>query len=222
LGEGQVGQITLVCTTHTEIGRCNENELTRILESIRPDVIFEEMRRSDFVEHYTDSSKHTLEMKAMSRYLKNSSARQEPVDDYVIPVNFKRDMFALEEFVLSLSEEYRAALDEMQRMKFEYGFGYLNSQECVLQLEASERIFEETILKNGTDYAKSLLSMWNDHLRKRNEVMLENVYSFCRNNSFRIGVFLVGAGHLLPIVKGLEGRAKSRANLIEWKIWGTP
>ena len=60
-----MGRITLVCTVHSERGLCNENELFRILETIGPEVIFEEIRPSDFESYYGDKSKHTLEMRTV-------------------------------------------------------------------------------------------------------------------------------------------------------------
>ena len=77
-----MGRITLVCTAHTEDGLCNENELLQILLAVGPDVIFEELRPADFSSFYGDTSKHTLEMRAVTSYLKGRQARQVPVDDY--------------------------------------------------------------------------------------------------------------------------------------------
>lgn len=37
--------IHLVCTFHSETGKCNADELYKIIEVINPDVIFEELTR---------------------------------------------------------------------------------------------------------------------------------------------------------------------------------
>jgi len=38
--------ITLICTTHSELGKSNSDELYKIIESICPDVIFEELPKT--------------------------------------------------------------------------------------------------------------------------------------------------------------------------------
>ena len=40
--------ITLVCTRHEELGACNSHEMHKILETINPEVIFEEIPPSFF------------------------------------------------------------------------------------------------------------------------------------------------------------------------------
>ncbi len=44
--------IVLVCTAHTETGKCNSDELHKIIESLGPDVIFEELSSDLFDKFY--------------------------------------------------------------------------------------------------------------------------------------------------------------------------
>jgi hypothetical protein len=44
-------KITLVCSIHRENGLCNAEELLKILRTIEPEVVFEEMRPSDFASY---------------------------------------------------------------------------------------------------------------------------------------------------------------------------
>lgn len=217
-----MGRITLVCTTHKEKGQCNELELIRILETICPDVIFEEMRPLDFASYYTDRSRSTLETRAISKYAKILPVRQIPVDDYEFSENFGREMLALDEFVESQSNEYSAIQDRIHWLSCEYGFKYLNGPDCTSHLKYSEKLYEKIISHHGNAHAKNLLSRWNDRKRRREESMLDNIYSFCRNNTFTEGVFLVGVGHKLSIVEGIENRGQNEINLVDWKIWNRP
>src|SRR5207247_836585 len=179
-----VGRITLVCTAHIENGLCNENELLKILQAVGPDVIFEEIRPSDFDSYYSHKSKHTLEMRAITKYLKVRPARQVPVDDYEVPESFGRNIHVLDKFVESRSREYCAVMDEMHQMKCEFGFRYLNSPNFVAHIRKSDQLFEETVFKYGGDDLKELLSMWNEQLHRRDNSMLENVFGFCRKSTF--------------------------------------
>ena len=219
LGSGRVGRITLVCTMHRERGLCSEHELLKILETIGPDVFFEEIRQSDFDSHYRDRSRSTLETRTVSRYLKVKSAQQVPVDDYVIPESFLRDMGILSDYVESRSAEYRAVEAKIHQMALDLGFRYLNSPEFMAHRKYADELFEEVITMSGSDELRKLLSTWNDQLRRREDSMMENIYDFCRKSSFTEGVFLVGAGHMSSIVQDIEGRMQKETNLVDWKFW---
>jgi len=219
LGRGRVGRITLVCTMHNENGLCSEHELLKILETIGPDVFFEEIRQSDFDSYYRDRSRSTLETRTVNRYLTVRSAQQVPVDDYVIPESFLRDMEVLSDYVESRSAEYRAVEAKLHQMAFDLGFRYLNSQESMSHRKYADKLFEDVIAMSGRDDLRKLLSTLNYQLRRREDSMLENIYDFCRNNPFMEAVFLVGAGHKSYIVENIENRMKAEANLVHWNIW---
>lgn len=215
-------KITLVGTVHREGGLCNEGELITILEAIGPDVIFEEIRASDFEALYRDGSRHTLEMRAVGRYLKAKPAWQVPVDDYLVPDSFRREMATLDEYVESNNAEYSALMDEISQKKSFFGFRFLNSPEFEALNKRANESFESTIAMSGNEDLKKGLSMWNDQIRRRDASMVENIYGFCRKNSFAEGVFLVGAAHLSSIVEDVASRIKREASLVDWNIWNRP
>jgi hypothetical protein len=74
--------ITLVSTHHSEFGKCNADELYKIIESIRPDVIFEELTQDLFDRFYKKNNIpfETPETKSVKRYIKDHSATHFPVD----------------------------------------------------------------------------------------------------------------------------------------------
>jgi len=151
--------------------------------------------------------------------LKVKSAQQVPVDDYVIPESFLRDMGILSDYVESRSAEYRAVEAKIHQMALDLGFRYLNSPEFMAHRKYADELFEEVITMSGSDELRKLLSTWNDQLRRREDSMMENIYDFCRKSSFTEGVFLVGAGHMSSIVQDIEGRMQKETNLVDWKFW---
>lgn len=214
-----MGRITLVCTAHREIGKCNEHELLKILLAIGPEVIFEEIRPDDFQLAYSNESKQSMEMRAVKAYLKARTAQQVPVDGYETPKSFGPYMRALEEFVASRSSEYIDAMDDIHRKQYELGFSYLNSPIFVSDISESERLYRETISKYGNELGKNKLAEWNDQIRKRDSSMLENIYRFCQRTDFMEAVFLVGGGHLLSIMDGVEQHMDEQPTLVTWKVW---
>jgi hypothetical protein len=169
-------------------------------------VIFEEIRPSDFEAAYRDKSKHTLEMRAVGRYLKVKPARQVAVDDYVIPGGFPRDIATLEEYVQANCIEYRELMDEIDRKKHLLGFRYLNSPEFEASNKKANESYERTVAMSGREDLKKALSIFNEQMRRRDASMVENIHGFCRKNPFAAGVFLVGAGHLPTILEEMESR----------------
>jgi len=204
---------------HKENGLCSEHELLKILETVGPDVVFEEIRPADFDSYYRDRSRSRLETRAVIRYLKVRSAQQVPVDDYVIPESFPRDIASLDEYVGSNSIEYCELMDEIDQKTHLLGFRYLSSSEFEALNKRASESYEKSIAISSSEDLKNRLSMLNDQLRKRDASMVEKIYDFCRNNQFTEGVFLVGAGHKSSIVEDIENRMKTEANLVDWNIW---
>ena len=52
----------MACTRHDEVGKCNSNELYKIIESINPELIFEEIPPSYFDEYYMRKTRNNLEV----------------------------------------------------------------------------------------------------------------------------------------------------------------
>lgn len=217
--EGQVGKITLLCTQHREFGRCTEDELLRILESIDPDVIFEEIRPSDIDAHDQKRLSQTLEMRAVSRYQECRPVRRVPVDDYEdITQDFHAESTSMFEYVASNSREYRALLNVENQEIFHYGYLYLNSTEWEALNRKIETIMEQTVTQSGDADLQQFFSNWKDRVRNRTTSMVENIYAFARINPFTNGVFLVGAAHKSNVVAEITNRPPADAALVDWNI----
>jgi len=207
-------KITLVCSSHRENGFCNAGELIKILRAIEPETIFEEIRPSD-LDFY---NKRTVERLAVTRYREFKSFQRVLVDRYDMP----QDLFAEAQRVLDCveqtSQEYLILRDESENTAYQYGFNYLNS---VAFAEARIRMseIENRIINDTGDLGLVRgLEMWRHFNQRRETEMVSNVYKYCRENIFDIGVFLVGAAHKTGIVKAIEKYDGTDAELVEWKL----
>ena len=74
--------ITLVCTHHSDFGKCNSDELFKIIESIKPDVIFEELTPDLFDRFYRENNIpfESPEIKSVRKYTKDNTVSHFPVD----------------------------------------------------------------------------------------------------------------------------------------------
>src|SRR4051794_28659615 len=104
-------EITLVCSAHRENGLCNAGELLKILRAMKPEVVFEEIRPSEFESFYRDGATWSLEAQAITKYRQFKLPKQIPVDRYDVPANllaeFKRDFDCVFDYVAQVSQEYR-------------------------------------------------------------------------------------------------------------------
>ncbi len=136
--------ITLISTRHHNNGECNAHALCQILEHIKPEVIFEEMRPSFFDKYYIEKTRTNLEVQAISAYLIYHNVQHIPVDIDEIPSEaFFRDYQRTVEQVLGLNDDigfnYRSLVATSKSHAANYGFNYLNSHHYNTYIEELRR-----------------------------------------------------------------------------------
>jgi hypothetical protein len=74
--------ITVLFTHHSELGKCNSDELYKIIESVNPDIIFEELQEDLFKIVYNGNQfpNEPPEVKCVRRYLQGHKINHIPVD----------------------------------------------------------------------------------------------------------------------------------------------
>ncbi|WP_162925860.1 hypothetical protein [Isoalcanivorax indicus] len=214
-----VGRITLVGTVHRELGKCNEAQLLGLLKAVDPDVIFEEIRPEDHDRLYKDEAASTVEIRAIKSYMKMKAVRQVPVDDFATPQGLKAGADEIFAYAEQSSKEYCRAVSNIDRMAFNHGYNFLSGLAQIELRNKADALLETCISSSGNARLQGLLSAWYIQLRNREEAMLENIYGFCRMNSFSRGVYLVGAGHMSYIARGLEERLEAEPKPVEWCVW---
>src|SRR4051812_31711696 len=121
--------VTLISTEHKENGKCNPDELHKIIESINPEVIFEEEANDDTYKKYynEEGSFKSLEVQCIRKYLRNHDVKHIPVD-LAINHPFEEWDFMFGEF--RKYDIYKQAIKEHCALRDSDGFSYLNSEKC--------------------------------------------------------------------------------------------
>jgi len=203
--------ITLIGTHHSEIGKCNSDELYKIIVSISPEVIFDERP--------SNCNPETLEKKCIEKYLQNHNIEDIPVDIYVSPKSDELSMFT--EFIKWCSE-YKEIINERELLIEQEGFDYLNS-EIFFDLFEKKRNIEKQLIDNNVFYKNDLLRIFNSFLEDidtRENAMLKNIYNYSKENQYNQAVFLIGADHRKSIMqKSIEYEKMSEIKL-NWTVYG--
>jgi len=207
--------ITLISTIHNETGKCNSDELHKIIETICPGVIFLEAFESCYTgyDHSQFSQFGTyhkrLEIKAIQKYSLNHSFEYIPVLDNGLP-----DAFERKNKIVCENREYQKLLDDCVSLESERGFQFLNSEEC-LQLQKEMREFEKLILNNNELYQKV-----DQEIDAYENAMIRNIYAYSKDNSFSTAIFMCGVAHRKSIIDKIERHEIQEGVKLNWTFYG--
>ncbi|MBW8721443.1 MAG: hypothetical protein JF626_06040 [Polaromonas sp.] len=214
-------EIVLLGSVHTETGRCNAGELTRILELIQPDVLFQEISYFKFMEKNDAFHRGKLEIKAIYEYLKHHSVLQIPVDT-VDPSSFEQIKFdqVIRE-VGRTGPELGAVLYQQNYLEHNKGFEYLNSRLSDRTLRQSDFVITKALQKLNDATLSIAYAEWKAYNSKREDAMIANVYEYCRLNNFNKGLFLFGSAHRAGLIAKIQMVKKTQEIRVNWKLdWG--
>ena len=194
--------ITLVGTFHSELGKCNADELYKIIEQIKPDVIFEELTPYLYDILYNKGifdESAPLEFKCIWNYKLQHNIKNIPVD-IEVKSTFSNEI----NVVFALFEKYDTyseIVSEIKRKIESDRFDFLNSDEYS-DLVEKQRSIERNILEeiNNRQLNRIYKSFYDD-MDYRENVMLNNIYAYSQENDYDHAVFLIGAGHRRSIIQ---------------------
>lgn len=229
--------ITLISTIHSENGKCNHNELYKILESINPEVIFDELPSHYFDMYFSDSFDTycansillnqntpivTLEVKCIKKFNQNHNVKILPVDIDVTPKLSKHQDEILFMFATFFkNEDYKKLDDEKEVLITQEGFCYLNSDKFLDFLEKKE--FEEKNIMDSEIQKDRLLNIYKlfhtEQHDNRENVMLHNIYNYSRENQYNQAVFLIGAEHKKSIMQKITEYEKLTKIKLNWTMY---
>ncbi|MFD2726272.1 hypothetical protein [Hyunsoonleella rubra] len=188
--------ITFISTIHKEIGKCNANELFKIMDKLNPEVIFLEAIDETYSEY--DKFLHSnygvyhkkLEIAAIQKYNHNSSFQYVPVCAIGLSDAFQKKIQ-----LVTKHRELQILIDNFNYRAAEKGFYFLNSSECI-RLQEEMRVLESQILNNN-----EMDKMVKEDIEAYEKPMIENIHSYCKNNHFSAAIFMCGSAHRKSIIE---------------------
>lgn len=201
-------------TVHKEIGKCNSDELYKIIESTNPNVIFLEA----FEENYSNYDKmlfsqfgvykERLELKAIQTYRQNHTFEYVPVLDIGLS-----DEFETKIKIVSENKDYQRFLDNYNLLEMEGGFQFLNSEKSIA-LQDEMRELENQIIDNEIFHQKV-----NASIDTYEHSMLRNIYSFCKEETFNTAIFMCGAAHRKTITQKIAEYEAKEILKLNWTFY---
>lgn len=206
-------QITLISTVHKEIGKCNADELCRIISKIAPQVIFLEAlettysyyQKQNFNQFKVFHSK--LELHAIQLYQQKSKFQYVPVLDVGLPDSFDKKLELVTRY-----PEHRHLTDSFNQTVYNEGLPFLNSHRAV-QFQRQLRDIEEKILDD-----KELQHLVDKEIQVYENSMIANILKYCGQNQFEDAVFIFGVAHRASIVDKISDSKIQRKCMIRWMV----
>jgi len=214
--------IDVIFTRHKVSGNCNSIELNRIIEKIRPEIIFEELSYSNFDKAYKEKSLITLETNAIKKYLHNHNIEHIPVDTYNLPNKYHESLdYMLDRIIISNlieSRDLQKILDDQSLWIIQEGFNFLNSNQNDQIFEDINTLKEKIINTINDQNLFHIASLEKEVIEKRENVIIDNIYNFSKENRFNQAILFIGAGHRKSMIDKIEKRKIQEKIVINWII----
>lgn len=216
-----MNNITLIGTRHEEGGVCTSDELYKIFEVIKPDVIFEEIPPSYFDKYYVTRIRRNLESDTVLKYMKSHIIQHIPVDSDDIPIDsFFKDLEYLHKCIERLSDinglNYRRFSDKNSEYIRRYGFLYANSIYSITIQEEIQNSIEKGLQVINNEKLNQVYETWLEINEKRENEMLRNIYDYSKENAFDNAVFMLGFGHRKSIMQKILVLQKTSGIRMNW------
>jgi hypothetical protein len=213
--------ITLVCTHHSEFGKCNSDELYKIIESIRPDVILEELTQDLFDKFYKENSipYEPPEIKSVKRYIKNHTTSHIPIDINVSDTLSTNDI----NYMFNTFRKYTAysKLEEDQKkLIFQEGYDFLNSKKNEELIEKKKSLEKSLIEFQINKHQLSRIhKLFYEEQNNREDEIIKNIYTYSGKIAYNQALLLLGSGHRKTIFEQMENYKSENHVKLNWALY---
>lgn len=214
--------ITLVCTHHSEFGKCNSDELYKIIDSLRPDIIFEELPQDLFDKFYKENGipYESPEVKLVKRYIKDHTISHFPVDIDVsdsLSVNQIKHMFS----TFNKYAVYSKIEEDQKKFIFQEGYAFLNSKKNEELFEKKKSLEKSLIeFQINKDQLFQIHELFYEEQHKREHEIIKNIYNYSEKIAYNQALLLIGSGHRKTIFEKIKKHESEKHIKLNWTLYG--
>ena len=218
-----MGSVTLICTRHEEYRNCNSFQLLKLIEEVRPEVIFEELSQSNFDKSYQHETLRTLETSAIKQYIANHNITHIPVDTFPRTREFDESVDRLYSRLTSgITQEafqLRHLIDQIQEIAGNYGFDFLNSSANDEYLNKLDTLKLKVLSQLNDERLYEIHRTEIQMIEDRENQILGNIYTYSKENQFKNGLMFIGSGHRRTILQLIKKFDNIEEVKLIWKIY---
>jgi hypothetical protein len=212
-------KISLIFSVHEDRGLANSSELCALLKYLQPQVIFLEVPPSAFDKFYSACTRSNLESIAVRQYRDSHGVELIPVDLPTPEKSFFKDYKNLQQKIEEKSTDARRLIQWHSNYVKDYGFPYLNSDNCSKMWSDINADMQATIEKFDDPDASKILELWNTTMEQREDAMMKGIQKYCYENTFERGVFLIGAAHRNSVIEKSKLMSSVGSDEIQWHFF---
>lgn len=215
--------IHLIFTRHKENGACNAYELYRVIDAIKPEIIFEELSYGNYDKSYHSGTLKTLETDAIKMYLKNNSVDHIPVDTFELPKSYDEDVDYMLDIIINnkrIPESFklRTVIEQQQLLGNLHGFSFLNSNHNNLLFKEINSLIEEIVRIKNEERLTHIHMLQKVVIQQREDEILSNIYNYSKVHHYKKALVFIGAGHRESFLKKIR-ICKEQQPFLDWLFW---
>ena len=210
-----MNKITFISTIHRENGKCNAEELNKIIQIINPEIVFLEALEDTYSEYEQHIFSNfgifhkKLEIAALQKFSYYKDFKYISLLD-----DGMSEHFNIKYNIVTQNSELQKLIDNYQHLSYKFGFNFINSLEST-NLQEEMRELENIILSNCEIQNNAI-----ETINKYEDSMIKNIYKFCQNNNLNSAIFMCGVAHRKSIIDKLV-RIKGDQQNPTWEIYGS-
>ncbi len=149
-----------------------------------------------------------LELSAIQKYSQTHSFEYVPVCE-----NYLSESFHQKNKIVCENRDLQILIDKSISLAATNGFNFLNSIES-MNLQEEMRMLESSILE-GSDLDQIVRS----DIEAYENPMIQNIYSYCKDQQFETAVFMCGVAHRKSIIEKISKFNSQDETTVRWTIF---
>ncbi|MBS1526282.1 MAG: hypothetical protein JST19_11565 [Bacteroidetes bacterium] len=142
------------------------------------------------------------------------------IPDKTLYDGYRRVFDELKKLEGSYGYDFSNSVKTNKRHAETYGFKYLNSEHGIVHNEALNEAMNRGLKQINDDSLTVAHNAWVELSDKRENIMLENIYTYSKEYPYERAVFLLGAAHRKAMIEKINRHVETDPLALNWLFYG--